>query len=138
MEHFSRRRWTTILAYSVHKGKKIVSAVSGLFLKLIYHVAGAIMYLLPLKFSMPQSKRIFLTTHFVVENLFWPALTLRSDHKKYIVNESSLTFLKKWIRNKTSKSKIHSSLFLTLIRILLSVNLSTVFWLYLDWIKSYF
>ena len=35
--------------YSVHEGKKIVSAVSGLFLKLICHGAGTVVHLLLLK-----------------------------------------------------------------------------------------
>ena len=57
LEHFSRRRWTTIpaslVSYSVHEGKHfVVSAVRVLFLKLIYHGAGTVVHLRLHKFSM--------------------------------------------------------------------------------------
>ena len=51
---------------SVHEGnKKFVSAVSGLFLVLIYHGLGAVVHLLLLKFSMP----------YLVRSVFWKPTT---------------------------------------------------------------
>ena len=60
MEHFSRRRWTTILATigKLPQSMKVnifVSAVSGLFLKLIYHRAGTVAHLQLLKLSVTHS-----------------------------------------------------------------------------------
>ena len=66
MEHFSSRRWTTIpapsVSYSVLEGKKIASAVSVLFLKLIYYGASTVVHLLLLKFTMaaPVHANIYL------------------------------------------------------------------------------
>ena len=44
------------VSYSVNEVKKIVSAVSVLFLKLIYHGTSTTVHLLILKFSMAWSK----------------------------------------------------------------------------------
>ena len=59
-----------VLSYSVHEGKKIVSAVSGLFLKLIYHGAGMVVHLLLLKFSMPVDNLINEASHTVLVGPF--------------------------------------------------------------------
>ena len=58
MEHFSRRRSTTIpvssVSYSVHEGNFFASAVCVSFLKLIYHTAGTVVHLLLLKCFMHE------------------------------------------------------------------------------------
>ena len=59
MEHFSRRRWTTIpaplVSNSVHEGKHFfVSVMSGLFPKLIYLGTCTVVHLLLLKISMTE------------------------------------------------------------------------------------
>ena len=65
MEPFSRRRWTTIpapsVSYSVHEGKHFFSAVSELFLKLIYHGASTVVHLLLLKFSIHKCLQFWLS-----------------------------------------------------------------------------
>ena len=70
LEHFSRRRWTTIpaslVSYSVHEGKHfVVSAVRVLFLKLIYHGAGTVVHLRLHKFSM-TNYIIWLCLHWIL------------------------------------------------------------------------